>query len=181
MSDFRRITIFSGGQTGADRAALDFAIANGLAHGGWCPRGRLAEDGPISDRYALRETPGRRYAQRTEWNIRDSDATLVLSIAAAPQGGTRLTRELAARLGKPVLHLSRQQLAIEAQTVECGKGDAVEVELAAGRLRRFLAEYHVRILNVAGPRASQEADVAAFVDGTLSRAFNIGEKASATE
>ena len=78
----RGITILSGGQTGADRAALDFAIEFGLAHGGWCPRGRLAEDGPIDERYDLTETPSRRYNQRTEWNIRDSDATVVFSITA---------------------------------------------------------------------------------------------------
>ena len=77
----RGITILSGGQTGADRAALDFAIEYGLPHGGWCPRGRLAEDGPIDERYELTETPSHRYAQRTEWNVRDSDATVVFSIA----------------------------------------------------------------------------------------------------
>ena len=62
--DVRALTIVSGGQTGADRAALDFAIAHGIAHGGWCPRGRLAEDGPIPPRYELKESPSRKYAQR---------------------------------------------------------------------------------------------------------------------
>ena len=106
----RAITIVSGGQTGADRAALDFAIEHGIPHGGWCPRGRLAEDGPLPDRYLLRETPTRKYAERTVWNVRDSDATVVFSIAAEPQGGTRLTLQVAARFGKPVLHLSRNAL-----------------------------------------------------------------------
>ena len=152
MCDFRAITIISGGQTGADRAALDFAIDRGLAHGGWCPRGRKAEDGPLPERYELRETPSRKYAQRTEWNVRDSDATVVFSIAAEPQGGTRLTLVLAERLGRPVLHLSREVLTPEA---------------AAAKLRTFLDEHSVRSLNVAGPRASQEPDIAAFVASVL--------------
>ena len=69
--------IVSGGQTGADRAALDWAIERGIPHGGWCPRGRRAEDGRIDRRYALRETPAHDYQQRTRWNVRDSDGTLI--------------------------------------------------------------------------------------------------------
>ena len=72
--------IISGGQTGADCAALDFAIEHGIPHGGWCPGGRLAEDGPIDARYQLKETPSANYTQRTEWNVRDSDGTVVFSI-----------------------------------------------------------------------------------------------------
>jgi hypothetical protein len=154
--DFREIKIVSGGQTGADRAALDFAIANGMTHAGWCPRGRKAEDGPLPDRYELRETPSRKYAQRTEWNVRDSDATVVFSIAAESQGGTRLTLVLAERLVKPVLHLSREVLA---------------PEIAATKLREFLEDHSVRMLNVAGPRASQEPKIAEFVTGVLGLAL----------
>jgi hypothetical protein len=133
---------------------LDFAIERGLPHGGWCPRGRFAEDGPIPARYELRETPSRKYAQRTEWNIRDSDATLVMSVAANPQGGTRLTMDLARRLGRPVLHLSR------APSVGSARDLASQVDA-------FLSENSVRILNVAGPRASQEREIAAFVREVL--------------
>jgi len=86
--------IISGGQTGVDRGALDAAARLGIAHGGWCPRGRRAEDGEIPERYRLRETPSRRYAQRTAWNVRDSDATLVL-IEGDLAGGTALTVRLA--------------------------------------------------------------------------------------
>ena len=75
------LKIVSGGQTGADRAALDWALANGLPCGGWCPLGRWAEDGVIDARYPLRETPEPSPAQRTEWNIRDSDGTLIVSLA----------------------------------------------------------------------------------------------------
>jgi len=62
--------IISGGQTGADRDALDFAIWHDLPHGGWCPKGRLAEDGTIEDRYGLQETSTKRYPQRTEKTCR---------------------------------------------------------------------------------------------------------------
>lgn len=92
----------SGGQTGVDRAALDAARAGGLETVGWCPRGRRAEDGVVPARYRLRETPSPEYAERTEWNVRDSDATLILHRGVL-SGGTELTRRLAESMGKPVL------------------------------------------------------------------------------
>lgn len=153
------VTIVSGDQTGADRAALDFAIEFGLAHGGWCPRGRLAEDGPIDARYDLRETPSRRYAQRTEWNVRDSDATVVFSIAAELTGGSALTLAVAQRLGKPCLHLSSETASAFGQD-------------PAGELLALLAEHHVERLNLAGPRASQEPQVAEFVRSVLVAALD---------
>jgi hypothetical protein len=158
--DFRAITIISGGQTGADRAALDFAIECGIAHGGWCPRGRLAEDGAIPSRYALRETPSRRYAERTEWNVRDSDATVVFTIAPIVSGGTSLTLACARRLGKPALHLSRDALAAQ-------HGDSQSTSAGASLLLALLDENNVRTLNVAGPRASQEPEIADFVRDVL--------------
>ena len=92
------IKIVSGGQTGADRAALDFAIEHGIAHGGWCPKGRPAEDGTIDPRYKLQVTPSSDYVQRTEWNVRDSDGSVVFSIAAALTGGSKETVERLGRL-----------------------------------------------------------------------------------
>jgi hypothetical protein len=77
----------------ADRAALDFAIAHGIMHGGWCPNGRKAEDGTISHKYHLQETPLPDYAQRTAWNVRDSDATLVFTYGK-PSGGTLFTIDM---------------------------------------------------------------------------------------
>src|SRR6516162_5915243 len=94
--------VVSGGQTGVDRAALDIALELGVPCGGWCPKGRLAEDGVIPDRCPLTETPTKRYPQRTEWNVRDSDATLILA-AGKPTVGTKLTVEVCRRLGKPHL------------------------------------------------------------------------------
>jgi hypothetical protein len=154
----QNITIISGGQTGADRAALDFAIAQGLLHGGWCPRKRRSEDGSIAPQYLLQETPSSHYSQRTEWNVRDSDATVVFSTKPRLTGGTRLTFELSKRVGKPVLHLSREE---------------AEISAAGNALRAFVAEHQVRTLNVGGPRASQEPEIAAFVRAVLESAFSI--------
>lgn len=151
-----RVTIISGGQTGADRAALDFAIRAGLPHDGWCPLGRAAEDGPLDAKYVLRETPTANYAERTAWNVRDSDATVLFTLKPELTGGTRLTGETAASLGKPLLHLC----AAASGPLE-----------AAVELRKFIAEHRVLRLNIAGPRASQEPDVAAYVEAVLSAAL----------
>ena len=132
--------IVSGGQTGVDRAALDVAMRLGIPCGGWCPRGRRAEDGPIPPHYPLQETPEARYPQRTEWNVRDSDGTLVIH-AGQRRGGTALTTRIARRSGKPVL---------------C-------IDLDAGPDPSSMAEWIVtqgiRVLNVAGPRESESPGI----------------------
>ena len=96
--------IVSGGQTGVDRAALDAAMAHDVPVGGWCPKGRRAEDGVIPERYPLKETPSDAYEQRTAWNVRDSDGTLLITDGAL-EGGTALTMQEAKRQGRPVLHV----------------------------------------------------------------------------
>jgi xanthine/CO dehydrogenase XdhC/CoxF family maturation factor len=131
--------IVSGGQTGVDRAALDVALERGLECGGWCPAGRMAEDGRIDDRYPLAETPSADPAQRTEWNVRGSDATLVLT--GEPSPGTELTLDVARRLGKPAY--------VWAATSPAD----------AGSFRRWLQAHGVRTLNVAGPRESESPGV----------------------
>jgi len=152
---FKTLKIVSGGQTGADRAALDFALEHGLRHGGWCPQGRLAEDGAIDRCYRLQETPSPGYAQRTEWNVRDADATVVFSLHPQLAGGTLLTMEMARRLGKPCLHLTRRGAATP----------------PGERLRQFLVEHNIHVLNVAGPRASTDPGVVKFVQETLGAAL----------
>lgn len=147
--------IVSGGQTGADRAALAWAIAHDVPHGGWCPKGRRAEDGTIPGRYRLSETPSDAYLERTEWNVRDSDGTLILSLAETLTGGSKRTAELAGRHGKPCLHLAK----------DAGHSDAAE------QVSRFVRTNDIRVLNVAGPRASTEPRVGHFVRAILDRAF----------
>ncbi len=133
------IRVVSGGQTGVDRAALDAARSRQLSCGGWCPRGRLAEDGPIAGHYPLRETPSADPAQRTAWNVRDSDATLVLA-RGAPHGGSARAVEQARRLGRPL--------------------QVVDLKRAAGsRIRAWLRESAVATLNVAGPRESEASGI----------------------
>lgn len=154
------LKIVSGGQTGVDRAALDWALANGVACGGWCPLGRLAEDGTIDPRYPLRETPEADQAQRTEWNVRDSDGTLIVSLAKRLVGGTRLTEVLAKRLAKPHLILSKTDGDLSAQ---------------AEALRRFIAENGIQVLNIAGPRASGEPSVGEYVRSLLDAALGQAE------
>jgi hypothetical protein len=155
MESVGLVRIVSGGQTGADRAALDWAIAHGIPHGGWCPRGRRAEDGTIPPRYRLTETSSDRYVERTEWNVRDSDGTVILSLAPTLTGGSKRTAELARQQGRPWLHLAR----------DAGAPDPGQ------RLRRFVQEHEIRALNVAGPRASTEPAVGAFVTEVLDLAF----------
>jgi len=128
--------ILSGGQTGVDRAALDAALARGVSVGGWCPQERRAEDGLIPDRYPLRETPSTDYAQRTAWNVRDSDGTLIIAPDSL-DGGTALTKQEAEAQGKPVLHVR--------------PSDPVPVPM----IRAWGTEHAVHVLNVAGPRASE--------------------------
>ena len=146
--------IVSGGQTGADRAALDFAIANSIPHGGWCPQGRTAEDGEIDWCYRLKETPSPSYVERTEWNVRDSDGTVVFSTEKELVGGSQLTCHFATNHKKPCIHLSK-----------VGDGDA-----AGAKLRQFILDNKLRILNVAGPRASTEPAIAEFVKKVMDAA-----------
>ena len=127
--------LISGGQTGVDRAALDIALAAGLPIGGWCPKGRLAEDGMIPMTYPLQETPSPQYAQRTRWNVRDADASLILT-RNEPTGGTALTIHAARRLHKPyrVIDLTT-------------KPDPHAVA-------SWVSQAGMIVLNVAGPRES---------------------------
>lgn len=151
--------IVSGGQTGVDRAALDAALAHGVPVGGWCPDGRRAEDGRIPDRYPLTETPSAAYEQRTAWNVRDSDGTLIVTNGTL-EGGTALTMEEARERGRAVLHVRST--------------DAVPIPM----IRAWGAEHDVRVLNVAGPRASEVEgiyeDARALLNTLLTRLQSVG-------
>jgi hypothetical protein len=132
--------IVSGGQTGVDRGALDAALALGIACGGWCPAGRRAEDGTVPAPYPLTETAEPDYAVRTRLNVRDSDATLIL-LTGPLEGGTALTRRLAAEAGRP-----------------CRVVD-LDAPPPASELHAWLGGAAVRVLNVAGPRESQRPGI----------------------
>jgi hypothetical protein len=145
--------IISGGQTGVDRAALDVAIRLGIACGGWVPRGRRAEDGPIPSRYPVREMESRAYASRTRRNVCDGDATLILT-RGRPTGGTALTVACAAGLGRLHRIVDLEGAPLPADT------------------RAWLCENAVGVLNVAGPRESTSPGIydeaAAFLQAVLS-------------
>jgi len=132
--------IISGGQTGVDRAALDAALKLGLPCGGWCPKGRRAEDGRIPDCYPLEETSSADYRVRTELNVTDSDGTLILTWGP-PMGGTALTLNLARRTHKPFL------------VVDLIRGESPAEVWVWARAKKIL------ILNVAGPRESEAPGV----------------------
>lgn len=144
------ISIISGGQTGADRAALDFAIKHGIAHGGWCPRGRKALDGPLDPKYQLKETPSTDYPERTEWNVRDSDATVIFTLSDKPSGGSKKTITLAKKHKRPCIHLHQGMLAV------------------SEKLIAFLDKYHpIRRINIAGSRESKEPGLYDWVTRVL--------------
>ncbi len=145
--------IVSGGQTGVDRAALDAALAAGLPVGGWCPKGRLAEDGRIADRYPLQETPSRMYRHRTEWNVRDSDGTLVLYWGEL-QDGTLATVKLARdKYRRPLLMVNLLEPVSPKEVVA------------------WIERSDIKTLNVAGPRESSRLGIYKMARGYLEQVF----------
>lgn len=156
MGKLRGMKIVSGGQTGVDRAALDWAIRRGFEHGGWCPEGRRAENGAIPAHYSLKEVPGRGYLARTRRNVQDSDATVIFSRFAKLRGGTLKTAEFCSEIRKPFLRLSAEIFT------------AFEAALL---LRSFVIRLKVGVLNVAGPRESQEPAAAMYAAAVLEIAF----------
>jgi len=134
------LKIISGGQTGVDRAALDVALALNTPCGGWCPKGRKAEDGTIPDRYPLEETESGSYPVRTEMNVREADGTLILTFGKLT-GGTSLTAGLARKHKKPYIIIDLQ------------KGEP------AAWVREWIKKRQVRVMNVAGPREGKNPGI----------------------
>jgi hypothetical protein len=149
--------IVSGGQTGVDRAALDVAMALNFPCGGWCPRGRQAEDGRIPKRYPLEETATPSYSSRTIQNVIDSDGTLVLTIGTI-RGGTLLTKNAAQKRKKPYLVVDLQESAEITAVVD------------------WIKENEIGVLNVAGPRASQASEAYDLAARFLLKLLSIREK-----
>lgn len=152
--------VISGGQTGVDRAALDAALELDVLGGGWCPKGRIAEDGPLDPRYPLQETPGADYEERTRWNVRDGDATIVLGWGE-PEGGTAYTMQVAEELGVPYC------------LVDLKIGASVEDVID------WLEDWDARCVNVAGPRASKAPEVYAAARAFMTELLLAGQRREA--
>lgn len=138
--NWRLEKVVSGGQTGVDRAALDVALELKLLCGGWCPKGRRAEDGTIPVKYQLQESPTANYAERTALNVKESDGTLILSRGPL-RGGTALTKAFAERYRRPCLVVDLR-------------------EATPHQVRDWLVAQAIRVLNVAGPRESSQPGIA---------------------
>jgi predicted Rossmann fold nucleotide-binding protein DprA/Smf involved in DNA uptake len=142
--------VVSGGQTGVDRAALDVAIELGIPHGGWCPRGRLSEDGIIPSHYELVEMESDLYADRTRQNVIDSDGTLVLYHDRL-EGGTLLTCKFAEQTGK---------LCMKLRLARSSQSSARKLLTSKAKVvRTWLDDNQIRTLNIAGPRGSKYPDI----------------------
>ncbi len=129
--------IISGGQTGVDRAALDFALGNNISCGGWCPKGRLAEDGEIPVKYPLQETVSQRYEKRTKKNVIDSDGTLIITDKEPLSLGTKLTMEICQKRQKPYL------IVYSKPGADAGR-----------QFWTWVSKNAISVLNIAGPRES---------------------------
>ena len=149
------LKIISGGQTGVDRAALDAAIANNIVCGGWCPRGRKAEDGRIPDHYPLIELGSQDYAQRTLRNITGSDGTVIMYFEK-PHGGTGLTLNTCMNDQIPYLEID---------------GSRLSIDQATQAITEFIDYHGITVLNVAGPRASEHPDAYQYAFQVMSQAL----------
>jgi hypothetical protein len=135
-----KIKIISGGQTGADRAALDFALENSIPCGGFCPKGRKAEDGTIPAKYPLSETESDQYDERTQLNIENTDGTLIIYQDKFDLG-TELTLGLCNKIGKPVI------------LVKSDDEETIQI------IQTWIKINKIKVLNVAGPRISNDPGV----------------------
>jgi len=150
--------IISGGQTGVDRAALDVAIKLALPHGGWVPKGRITESGPLADKYNLKETESSSYTERTEKNVMDADGTLIISRGPLT-GGSEYTREMALKHDRSWLHIDlSQSAAFQAVTT----------------INQWIMQKKIGILNVAGPRASKDPSIYREASNILESTYYLG-------
>ena len=147
--------IISGGQTGADQAALDAAIKLSIPHGGWIPKGRITENGTLPGKYELIEMPTSSYEERTRKNIKESDGTLILSHGGL-SGGSEYTRIMAERFSKPLI---------------CVDFDTTDAFAAAHEINDWIVKNDIKVLNVAGARASRDPLIYEKTKGILQAVF----------
>ena len=147
------LTIFSGGQTGVDRGALDAALECGIPCGGWCPKGRKAEDGPIPECYPLQEMDTGEYKARTRKNVQDTDGTVIIYFGELT-GGTALTFQYCLEEGKPNLLVNAEE---------------VDETMASKQILNFYHELFGECVNVAGPRASGESRAYTYAKEAIKR------------
>jgi hypothetical protein len=157
--------LISGGQTGVDRGALIGAAIQGVKHGGWCPKGRLAEDGKIPPEFPMTEATSDKYEDRTRLNVECADATLILTYEREPTGGTKLTLDLAQQIQQPVMVMTLERAA----TIEQDKA-------AAKAIRAWIAAKQPKTLNVAGPRESKAAGIKDHAAQVISLVFQTRAK-----
>ena len=150
--------IISGGQTGTDQAALDAALKLGIPHGGWVPRGRKTEDGPLSDKYTMKEMRTSSYSARTEQNVIDSDGTLIISRGSLTEG-SEYTRKMAMKHNRPWLHINLNKK---------------PKFPAATLINSWLTENNIEVLNVAGPRASKDPEIYPDVLNVIESVYDLG-------
>jgi hypothetical protein len=131
-------------------AALEWALKNGVPIGGWCPKGRKAKDGVIPAQFDLKETPTANYLRRTEWNVRDSDGTVIITLRLELLGGSALTAKFTKQLNNPCLLLNKGNI-LRARTL----------------FQEFPKDNNIRVLIVAGPRASNNWEAALLAEGIL--------------
>ena len=157
--------VVSGGQTGTDRGALIAAAILGIPHGGWCPKGRKAEDGVIPAEFPVRECDSEDYTVRTRLNVSETEGTLVFSYERNPTGGTKLTLDIAHELGRPTLLV----------TLAPGYDEARDCTTAKV-IRQWIAREKIAYLNVAGPRESKAPGIKDHVAHVLLRAWQTKDR-----
>ena len=146
-----KISIITSSKEGADRAALDWSLENGMPHGGWCPLGSLAGDTPLDPKYRLKETETEAILESVDCNVRDSDATLIISIGPKATGPAQKASTYSKKQKKPVLHVHRAVLG------------------AAERVVEFIDKYYIRRLHVTGTNETEEPGIGDWVKMTLDR------------
>jgi len=157
MGLFSQFTIWSGGQTGVDQGALDAAIALGIPHGGWCPKGRRSEAGPIPLKYMLKEHGSAKYPPRTKQNVMDSDMTLIVTWGdRLTQGpGTSLTRRYIYDLDKLEFCVNLDHNFKKQRPSQ----DPADIFPDSRYLLEYIEKHKVNIMNVAGPRESSHEGI----------------------